>query len=56
MGKQVTMQQSSWAMIIAGFVSIGISFFFYTRYDYAAVTQEMIPFLERVAEIGRAHV
>lgn len=49
MGKQVTMQQSSWAMIIAGFVSIGISFFFYTRYDYAAVTQEMIPFLERVA-------
>lgn len=49
MGKQVTMQQSFWAMIIVGFVSIGISFFFYTRYDYAVVTQEMIPFLERVA-------
>jgi len=49
MGKQVTMQQSYRAMIIVGFVSIGISFFFYTKYDYAVVTQEMIPFLERVA-------
>jgi len=49
MGKQVTMQQSYRAMIIVGFASIGISFFFYTKYDYAVVTPEMIPFLERVA-------
>ncbi len=49
MEKQVTMQRSYTAMIIVGFLSIGISFFIYTRYDYAAVTQEMIPFLERVA-------
>jgi len=43
------MQQSYRAMIIVGFASIGISFFFYTKYDYAVVTPEMIPFLERVA-------
>jgi hypothetical protein len=49
MGKQVTMQESYRAMIIVGFVSIGILFFIYTKYDYAVVTQEMIPFLERVA-------
>ncbi|MGH9999359.1 MAG: hypothetical protein ACRD90_05825 [Nitrosopumilaceae archaeon] len=49
MEKQVTMQRSYTAMIIVGFLSIGISFFIYTRYDYAAVTQEMVPFLERVA-------
>jgi hypothetical protein len=36
-------------MIIVGFLSIGVSFLFYARYDYLAVTQEMIPFLERVA-------
>ena len=49
MEKQVTMQRSYTAMIIVGFLSIGISFFIYTRYDYASVTQEMVPFLERVA-------
>ena len=49
MEKQVTMQQSYRAMIIVGFLSIGISFLIYTRYDYSAVTQEMVPFLERVA-------
>ena len=49
MEKQVTMQQSYRAMIIVGFLSIGISFLIYTRYDYPAVTQEMAPFLERVA-------
>jgi hypothetical protein len=36
-------------MIIVGFLSIGVSLLFYARYDYLAVTQEMIPFLERVA-------
>ncbi len=49
MEKQVTMQQSYRAMIIAGFLSIMASFLIYTRYDYAAVTQEMTPALERVA-------
>ena len=49
MEKQVTMQQSYRAMIIVGFLSIGISFLIYTRYDYSAVTQEMTPFLERAA-------
>ena len=49
MEKQVTMQRSYQAMIIVGLLSIGVSFFFYTRYDYVAVTQEMIPFLERVS-------
>ena len=49
MEKQATMQRSYQAMIIVGLLSIGVSFFFYTRYDYVAVTQEMIPFLERVA-------
>ena len=49
MEKQVTMQQSYRAMIIVGFLSIGASFLIYTRYDYAAVTQEMAPSLERVA-------
>lgn len=43
------MQRSYRAMIIVGFLSIGISFLIYTKYDYAAVTQEMIPFLERIA-------
>jgi len=49
MEKQVTMQRSYRAMIIVGFLSIGISFLIYTKYDYAAVTKEMIPYLERIA-------
>lgn len=49
MEKQVTMQQSYRTMIIVGFLSIVASFLIYTRYDYAAVTQEMAPFLERAA-------
>ena len=43
------MQRSYRAMIIVGFLSIGISFLIYTKYDYPAVTQEMIPYLERIA-------
>jgi hypothetical protein len=49
MEKQVTMQRSYSAMIIVGFLSIGISFLIYTKYDYAAVTKEMVPYLERIA-------
>jgi hypothetical protein len=49
MEKQVTMQRSYYAMIIVGFLSIGMSFLIYTKYDYAAVTQEMVPYLERIA-------
>ena len=49
METQVTMHQSYKAMIVVGFLSIGVSFLFYAKYDYAAVTQEMIPFLERIA-------
>ena len=49
MEKQVTMQSSYRVMIIVGFLSIGTSFLIYTKYDYAAVTQEMIPSLERIA-------
>lgn len=49
MEKQVTMQRSYRAMIIVGFLSIGISFLIYTKYDYAAVTKEMVPYLERIA-------
>ena len=43
------MQSSYRVMIIVGFLSIGTSFLIYTKYDYAAVTQEMIPSLERIA-------
>lgn len=49
MEKQVTMQRSYRVMIIVGFLSIGISFLIYTKYDYVAVTQEMVPYLERIA-------
>ena len=43
------MQRSYSAMIIVGFLSIVISFLIYTKYDYVAVTQEMVPLLERIA-------
>ena len=49
MEKQVTMQRSYRAMIIVGFLSIITSFLIYTRYDFVAVTKEMVPFLERIA-------
>ena len=49
MEKQVTMQRSYRTMIIVGFLSIAISFLIYARYDYVAVTQEMVPLLERIA-------
>ncbi len=50
MEKQVTMQRSSSAMIIVGFVSIAISFLIYSKYDYnAVITPGAVPFLERMA-------
>ena len=50
MEKQATMQSSSRAMIIVGFVSIAISFLIYSKYDYdATITPDAVPFLERLA-------
>ena len=50
MEKQETVQRSSRAMIIVGFVSIAVSFLIYSRYNYdAAITPNAIPFLERLA-------
>ena len=49
MEKQVTMQRSSRAMIIVGFASIAISFLIYSKYDYAAITPDAVPVIERMA-------
>ena len=43
------MQHSYKAMIIVGFVAIAFSFLIYSRYDYAEIPPNAIPFMERIA-------